>query len=89
MISENNRKENWMTRYYDIHMIIDDNDDCKEGYSIFVSASSEHEAIQFIIDNQLYEDISDLKTLTILAKYQKMNTNNLSSREENYYEERD
>ena len=56
MISENNRKENWMTRYYDIHMIIDDNDDCKEGYSIFVSASSEHEAIQFIIDNQLYED---------------------------------
>jgi len=71
MISENNRKENWMTRYYDIHMIIDDNDDCKEGYSIFVSASSEHEAIQFIIDNQLYEDISDLKNIDYIGEISK------------------
>ena len=71
MIFENNRKENWMTRYYDIHMIIDDNDDCKEGYSIFVSASSEHEAIQFIIDNQLYEDISDLKNIDYIGEISK------------------
>ena len=71
MISENNRKENWMTRYYDIHMIIDDNDDCKEGYSIFASASSEHEAIQFIIDNQLYEDISDLKNIDYIGEISK------------------
>ena len=60
-----------MTRYYDIHMIIDDNDDCKEGYSIFVSASSEHEALQFIIDNQLYEDISDLKNIDYIGEISK------------------
>lgn len=47
-----------MTKYYDVHMLIDD--DRKEGYSIFVSSTSEDEAIQFIIDNHLYEDVSDL-----------------------------
>ena len=46
-------------------------DDCKEGYSIFVSASSEHEAIQFIIDNQLYEDISDLKNIDYIGEISK------------------
>lgn len=59
-----------MTKYYDIHMTII-HDDCKEGYSIFVSANSEAEAIQIIIDNQLYEDISDLSNIDYVGEISK------------------
>ena len=58
-----------MTKYYDVHMIIDD--DCKEGYSVFVCATSEKEAIQFIINNQLYEDITDLNNIDYIGEISK------------------
>lgn len=59
-----------MTKYYDVHMTIFD-DNCKDGYSIFVSAKSEAEAIQIIIDNQLYEDISDLSNIDYVGEISK------------------
>lgn len=59
-----------MIKYYDVHMTIID-DDCKDGYSIFVSAKSESKAIQIIIDNQLYEDISDLNNIDYVGEISK------------------
>lgn len=59
-----------MTKYYDVHMTIDD-EDCKDGYSIFVSAPSEIEAIQFIIDNHLYEDIEDINNVDYVGEISK------------------
>lgn len=56
-----------MIKYYDVHMTIED-EDCKEGYSIFVAASSKDEAIQIIIDNHLYEDISDLDNIDYIGE---------------------
>jgi hypothetical protein len=42
--------------------------DCKEGYSIFVSAVSEAEAIQTILDEHLYEDMSDLNHIDYVGE---------------------
>lgn len=53
-------------KYYDIHMIIDD--DCKEGYSIFVTAHSLDEAMKIVIEQSLYEDISDLDRIDYVGE---------------------
>ena len=45
-------------RYYDVHFLV--KDDCKEGYSVFVKATDENEAVQIITDNHLYEEPEDL-----------------------------
>ena len=55
-----------MTKYYDIHMVI--TGDCKEGYSVFVAAGSAEEAIREIIENTLYEDISDIDNIDYIGE---------------------
>lgn len=48
-------------KYFDIHMQVDDN--CKEGYSIFVMAESFEQAIDIIRKEALYEDENDLNNI--------------------------
>jgi hypothetical protein len=48
-------------KYYDIYMTIED--DCKEGYSVFVAAKNEDEAIKKLKDEELYEDEEDLDNI--------------------------
>ena len=52
--------------YYDIHMVV--KDDCKEGYSVFVEASAENEAVQIMIDNHLYEEAEDLDNIDYVGE---------------------
>jgi len=52
--------------YYDIHMTVED--DCKEGYSVFVEASDENEAVQIMTDNHLYEEAEDLDNIDYIDK---------------------
>ena len=46
------------SQYFDVHFQVAG--DCKEGYSIFVEASDENEAVQIITDKHLYEEPEDL-----------------------------
>ena len=52
--------------YYDIHITV--KDDCKEGYSVFVKASDENEAVQIMIDNHLYEEAEDLDNIDYIGE---------------------
>ncbi len=47
--------------YYDIHMTVDN--DCKEGYSVFVEADSENEAVEKMTNEHLYEEPEDLNNI--------------------------
>ncbi len=46
---------------YDVHIALED--DCKEGYSIFIQATSKVEAINTIVRNHLFEDPEDINTI--------------------------
>ena len=48
-------------KYYDIHMIVED--DCKEGYSVFVKANDENEAVEIMTNEHLYEEPEDLDNI--------------------------
>lgn len=53
-------------KYFDIHMQVDD--DCKEGYSIFVMAESFEQAIDIIRKEALYEDENDLNNIDYIGE---------------------
>ena len=53
-------------RYFDVHIVVED--DCKPGYSIFVQASSEEEALEIIKREKLYEDIEDLDNIDYVGE---------------------
>lgn len=48
-------------KYYDIHMIVEG--DCKEGYSVFVKANDENEAVEIMTNEHLYEEPEDLNNI--------------------------
>lgn len=52
--------------YYDIHMVV--HGDSKEGYSVFVEASSENEAIEIMTNNHLYEEPEDLSNIDYVGE---------------------
>lgn len=53
-------------KYFDIHMQVDD--DCKEGYSIFVMAESFEQAIDIIRKEALCEDENDLNNIDYIGE---------------------
>ena len=53
-------------KYFDVHMQI--NDDCKEGYSIFLMADSCVQAIDIIRMKALYEDENDLFNIDYIGE---------------------
>ena len=50
-----------MKKYYDVHFVV--HNDCKEGYSVFVEAGSENEAVEVITNEHLYEEPEDLDNI--------------------------
>ncbi len=56
-------------KYYDIYMSV--KDDSKEGYSVFVAASDENEAVQVMTDNHLYEEDEDLDNIKSVSEITK------------------
>ena len=52
--------------YYDIHMVV--HGDSKEGYSVFVEASSENEAVEIMTNNHLYEEPEDLSNIDYVGE---------------------
>lgn len=55
-----------MARFYDIHIIVDD--DCKEGYSVFVKADSSMDAINLFVTEKLYEDPKDVDFIDYIGE---------------------
>ena len=58
-------------KYYDIYMTV--KDDCKEGYSVFVAADSEREAVLKMLNEKMYEnddDVFHIKAVTEITKEQ-------------------
>ena len=53
-------------KYYDIHMIV--KNDWKEGYSVFVKANDEDEAIEIMINEHLYEEPEDLDNIDYIGE---------------------
>lgn len=53
-------------KYYDIHMTVED--DCKEGYSVFVKANDENEAVEIMTNEHLYEEPEDLDNIDYIAE---------------------
>ncbi len=47
--------------FYEIHMTV--YNDCKEGYSVFVEADSENEAVEKMTNEHLYEEPEDLNNI--------------------------
>ena len=43
-------------------------DDYREGYSVFVEASDENEAVQIMTDNHLYEEAEDLSNIDYIGE---------------------
>ena len=50
-----------MSKYYDIHMTV--YGDCKEGYSVFVEADNENDAVEKMTNEHLYEEPEDLDNI--------------------------
>lgn len=48
-------------KYFDIYMTVED--DCKEGYSVFVKANDENEAVEIMTNKHLYEEPEDLNNI--------------------------
>ena len=53
-------------KYYDIHMTVED--DCKIGYSVFVAANNENEAVEIMTNEHLYEEPEDLDNIDYVGE---------------------
>lgn len=49
------------SKYWDIHFVV--HGDCKPGYSVFVEATNEQEALDIVRDEHLYEEPEDLSNI--------------------------
>lgn len=58
-----------MSKYYDIHMTV--HNDCKDGYSVFVEAEDESEALEKITNEHLYEEPEDLNNIDYIDEITK------------------
>lgn len=56
-------------KYYDIYMEVED--DCKDGYSVFVAACDENEAVEIMTNEHLYEDAEDLDNIKAITEITK------------------
>lgn len=48
-------------KYFDVHMTV--YGDCKPGYSVFVAAEDENEAVEIMTNEHLYEEPEDLNNI--------------------------
>ncbi len=55
-----------MSKYFDIHMTVED--DCKEGYSVFVEADDENAAVEKMTNEHLYEEAEDLDHIDYIGE---------------------
>ncbi len=58
-----------MDNYYEMHMKV--YNDSKEGYSVFVKASSENEAVEIMANEHLYEESEDLNNIDYIGEITK------------------
>ena len=58
-------------KYWDVYMVVDEEAEGEEGYSIFVEADDEDAAVQKIKDEELYEDEEDLKNIKAITEISK------------------
>ena len=53
-------------KYYDIHIIV--KNDWREGYSVFVKAYDENEAVEIMTNEHLYEEPEDLDNIDYIGE---------------------